>query len=284
MAVIRNGGVQIGGSTSQNGQPSPPPTVRQDVVGFSVPLDRDKFTQLILVHGYNVIWEKARFCPFLKGPSPKDHDLTCQQCKNGFQYYGAVNTRMLITSLGLAQQYFAYGHFDSGKAQITALPEMKVSFWDRITLSDSRSRHTDRVMRQRGTLRDRPKFDPLSVDDLVWAIDDVTMGSATQDVDFTIDETTGEIVWVTENRPNADQWYSIVYFFRPQYIVLDTAHHIRDQQIALPNSTCDKSWEFPVQVIGQMDRFIREEARDPSNENDVANPFPTQNSTRWSGA
>lgn len=284
MAIIRTGGVQVAGSPKQIGQPSTPPNVRQDVAGFSVPLDRDKFTQLIKVHGYNVVWERATMCPFLKGPSPKDHDMACKQCKNGFQYYKPTETRMHIQSLGLAQQYYAYGHFDSGKAQITAYPEMKVSFWDRITLVDSRSRHTDRVMRQRDTLRDRPKFDPLTVDDLRWATTDVDFKTATQDVDFTIDAVTGEIVWLTTNRPNADQWYSVVYFFRPQYIILDTAHHIRDQQIALPNSSCDQSWEFPVQVIGQMDRFIREEGRDPSNESDVANPFPTQGATRWSGA
>lgn len=284
MAIQRNGGVQIGGSSTQVGQPSTPPSVRPDVAGFRVPFDRDKFTMLIASHGYDVIWEKATLCPFIRGPGPKDHDITCVECNNGWMYYAPTETRMHIQSLGLEQQYFAYGHFESGRAQITAYPEMRVSFWDRITLVNSRARMTDRVKRQRDGLRDRPKFDPIAIDDLRWATGAKTYATAVQDVDFTIDEATGEIVWVTDNRPGADTWYSIVYFFRPQYVVMDMAHHIRDQPIPLPNGTSDQSWEFPIQVVAQLDRFIRDEARDPSSESDVTNPFPTQGSSRWQGA
>jgi hypothetical protein len=282
MPVIRRGGVQIGGPPNV-GQPSTSPNIRSDLEGFDVPFDRDKFTKMIKSRGYDVTWEKATFCPFLKGPNPKDHDVNCRACTNGFLYYGLQTTRMLIMSLGLAQQYFAYGHFESGKAQITAYPEFKVSFWDRVTLVNSRARHTERVMRQRSTLRDKPKFKPLTVDHLCWAITDTTLGTAVQNTDFTVDTVTGEIVWVTNNRPGADVWYSLVYFFRPTYIVLDTSHHVRDQRIPLPNGTSDPQYEFPVQVVGQMDRFIRDEGRDPSNESDVANPFPTEGTHRWGG-
>jgi len=284
MAVKQLGGVRVDGDPNQIAQPSPSPNVRGDQDGFNVPLDRDLFTKLIKSHGYDVTWEKATFCPFLKGTDPKAHDLNCTQCHNGFMYYGLVPTRMHLAPLNVQQQFFAYGRFDSGKAQITAYPEFKMSFFDRITLTKARARHSDRVMRQRGTNRDRPKFNPISVDDLRWATGDKTIGIAVQNTDFTLDAVTGEIVWLTNNRPNADQLYSIVYYFHPQYIVLDVPHHIRDQPILGADTSTDQQWEFPVQVVAQIDQFIRDERLDPSNEGAAVNPFPAQGQTRWQGS
>lgn len=284
MPVKQTGGVRVAGDPTPIAQPSPSPGVRADLAGFNVPFDRDLFTQLIKSHGYDVVWEKATLCPFLKGTDPKAHDLNCTMCHNGFMYYGALPTRMHFQSLNIQQQYFAYGHFDSGRAQISAYPEFKMSFWDRITLSTSRGRHTDRVIRLRGTNRDRPKFNPIAIDDLRWAVNSTQFKTATQNVDFTVDPVTGEIVWLTNNRPDADQWYSTVYYFHPQYIVLDVPHHIRDQPELTLDGTTDKQYEFPVQVVAQIDQFIRDEGRDPSNENSVVNPFPAQGKTRWQGS
>lgn len=282
MPLQRGGGLRQGGQAA-GGQPSRSPGVRPDLQGFNVPFDRDKFTQLIEAHGYNVLWEKATWCPFLRGPNPKDHDILCQQCRNGFFYYEACETKMHVASLNVSQQYFAYGRFDSGKAQISAFPEFKVSFWDRITLVDSRARHIELVKRQRDSLRDRLKFDPICVTKLIWATSDTAYGTAVEKVDFTIDADTFELVWSTTNRPGADTWYSVVYFFRPSYIVLDVPHHVRDQVIPKLDGE-DRTWEFPVQVIGQLDRFIRDEGEDPSSEGEVTNPFPVQGANRWQGA
>src|ERR1700748_2639641 len=132
MTVIQTGGVLIDGESTILGQPSPSPNVRSDVAQFNAPFDRDVFTQMIEgPHGYNVLWEKGQYCPFLKGPSPRDHDINCKICINGFVYFDAVKTKMLLVSMGLSQQYYAYGRFDTGRVYITALPEMKISFWDR---------------------------------------------------------------------------------------------------------------------------------------------------------
>jgi len=274
MGVNRTGGVIVGGGPTAIGQPSVSPFVRSDVSGFSVPFDRDKFTQLIKVHGYNVIWETAQYCPFIKGPSPRAHDINCRVCHSGFIYFNPVVTQMLITSLGLSSQYFAYGRFDSGKAQITAYPEFKVSFWDRVTLVNARARHTESILRQRSSLTDRPKFNILSVERIIWAVGDQEFATANAE-DFTVNTLTGELVWLTAHRPDADTYFSIVYYYRPVYIVQDTSHHVRDQLIpSLENVPAP--FEFPVQVIAQLDAFTRNEGLDVPSEGDVKNPFPFQ--------
>jgi hypothetical protein len=278
VSVKRTGGVVIDGAStfgSSNGS-----NVRPDVTGFDVPFDRDVFTQMIGgSHSYEVTWEKGQYCPFLKGPSPKDHDINCKVCRSGFIYYDPINTQMIVTSVGISQQYFAYGRFDSGRAQITAYPQFKLSFWDRVTLRDSRSRHSELVLRQRASIKDRLKFDPICIERIVWAADDETLAIATES-DYTIDEETRELVWLTTNRPPADTFYSALYFFRPAYIVMDLVHNVRDQK--LPQFAGEKTTqmaEFPVQVIGQLEFFVRNEGLEAPNEGHVNNPFPVQRQT-----
>lgn len=248
---------------------------RPDVSGFDVPFDRDIFTQMIKgTHGYEVTWEKGQPCPFRKGPNPLDHDINCHVCHSGYIYYDPIDTQMIVTSLGISQQYFAYGKFESGRAQITAYPEFKISFWDRITLRDSRTRHGEMVLRQRSSLRDRPKFDAICVERIVWATGDQTFDVAYES-DYTFDQITGELVWLSEHRPGADTYYSMLYFSRPKYIVMDTVHNIRDQKDGITHQMA----EFPNQVIGQLDFFIRNEGLEPSGEGNVNNPFPLQGQT-----
>jgi hypothetical protein len=278
MPVYREGTVIIGEGSTSIADPSTPPDVREDVVPFNVPFDRDKFTQLIKVHGYDVIWEKNMYCPFLKGPNPKSHDINCRVCSQGFVYFSPVETRMKISGLNLAQQYYAYGRFDSGRAQITAYPEYKVSFWDRITLVNSRVRFSELVKRQRSTLRDRPRFNPLTIERLAWPATESTLAYAEQDVGFTVDSVTGELVWEEDQpRPGADTFYSMVYYFRPAYLVLDLPNQVRDANVSA-NLIENRQIEFPVQAVGQLVQFIRDESKDPRDESDDSNPFPATES------
>lgn len=267
MPVLQNGGLR-GGSA-----PSPSPSVRAEVGSWAVPFDRDKFTQLIKVHGYNVCWEKAAYCPFLRGPSPKDHDINCTTCSGGFIYFDPKLTKMTVQSLSLSQQYYAYGRFDSGRAQITAFPEFRVSFWDRITLCDARVRHRELVKRSRSTLSDKMKFPVLSVEYIAWGDDDVL--EVAQLGDYTIADD-GSVTWQTTHRPGADTFYSIVYFYRPVYIVLDLTHHLRDETAAN-----GQRYEFPNQFVGQLAAFSRDERRDETNEGDTKSPFPVQGAPGW---
>lgn len=268
MAVVRSGQLLTDGATKLTAS------------GFQVPFKREEFEALIKTHGYDVTWEKAAYCPFLKGTNPRAHDFNCKACHNGFIYFDAQSTRVVMSSLNLSQQYYAYGRFDSGRAQITALPEFKISFWDRITLCNSRARFSEVVTRQRGTDRDKLHYEPLCIVYLAWP-KGTTLLTATEGVDFTIDTSTGELVWNSTNRPGADTRYTIVYFYRPIYIVTDVPHQVRDENVAAGSGVVQK--EFPVQVIGQLDQFIRDEGRDRSDESESKNPFAPEDKDRWQG-
>jgi len=266
MPLKQSGKLLVGGATQ--------PTAN----GFSVPFKREEFEQLIKTHGYDCTWEKAAYCPYLKGPSTHAHDINCDVCHNGFIYFDLQETKVVMTSLTVSQQYFAYGRFDSGRVQITAFPEFKMSFWDRITLCWSRARISELVTRQRNTLRDRFRYKAICVEYLAWVLNGV-LTTAKQNVDFTVDDDTGEIVWSSTNRPNAETTYTVVYFYRPIYIVTDVPHQVRDEHVQ-----SGEQKEFPVQVVGQLDQFIREERKDPSNESEGQNPFSTKSAISGEGA
>lgn len=282
MAVRKKGGVAIGRGNAAIGQPSAAGEWRRDLDAFDVPFDRDKFTRAIHAKGYDVIWEKAQYCPDLRGPSPHSHDITCETCKNGFLYFDPIQTRMLMTGLTLPQQFYAYGRFTQGKVSVTAMPEFKVSYWDRITVCDARLRAQEHVRRQVGTMSDRLQYAPISAVRLSWKSPTVVK-QAIEGVDFDCDCTEGTLVWKTDNRPDNGQFYSIVYYHQPSYIVLDNPHAIRDQHVPRLDQRIEKSYEFPVQVIAQLDTFIRDNGTGHSDEGNSKNPFPPKGSSDWPG-
>lgn len=242
-----------------------------------VPFDRVKFEKLVQVKGYDVTWEKGLKCPFLKGPNPLDHSVTCKVCTYGWVYIDAKQTRMIATSLTLPQQFYAFGRFSAGRVQFTAFPEFKVSFFDRITLHNSRTRYQEYVLRNRSSTKDRTTFNPLCFEAIAWATSDTAYDVAIEG-DYIITES-GEIEWVTSHRPPPNTHYSVIYYHRPMYIVLDLTHQVRDL-----NTRGGKQEEFPVQVVAQLDQFLREEGKDPSDESDRTNPFPAKGASEPQGA
>lgn len=232
--------------------------------------------------GYDVRWEKALYCPYRAGPSPQDHDITCTQCNNGFIYFDPIETRMMCQSITLDENYYAYGRYDTGKQMITAYPEHKLNFWDRITAIESIAEFKQLLLRQPGTsLRDRPKYDALEVVMLQWVDRTRALKTFTAPTDFDVDSVTGEIVWKGANRPDDNSYYTVLYKYHPQYLVIDLPHHIRDSRVLSPTGE-DKQWEFPVQAVAQLSYMIRDENRDPRSEDNRKNPFPSHEG-RWQG-
>lgn len=273
--VVKNGGVTFGGVQAKNvGQPSPAGQVRPDVAGFNVPLDRDKFAQLIKSHPTDVTWEKAIVCPFLSGPNPLDHDPNCHTCHMGYVYFDAEDIQVFMQSLSVTENYYAYGRNDLGRAQITAMPEYKLSYWDRLTLCNSRTRHTEYVVRKSDGLADRLKYTPICVEAVMWKQRDGSLARFDEGVHFTIDASTGELVWSSVDRPDNKDVYAVSYWHRPVFIVIDVPRDIRDAQI--PNQQgVMVSHEFPVQVIAQRDYAIYRESEERPREGDRQSPFPT---------
>lgn len=264
MSVRRTGGVAINGQ--KVGKPSPVGQWRSQV---SVDFDRDEFTAVLYDKGYKVLWEKATLCPNrpATGLAPRDHDIDCRICDGtGFLFFSSRETRMLVTGVRIDQMYYAFGRWDAGQIMVTALPEERVHYWDRLTLLNGVSRFHELVRRQPGTQSDKLKYTPLCLEH-VSRIDRVG-ALQTYSINEECQARLGNLEWLTTSGlPDDGAYYSVAYTYRPRYVVLDLMHQHRESTIE------GLHYEFPTQAVAKLDFLIRDESRD-SPEVDDANPFP----------
>ncbi len=230
----------------------------------SIDFKRDEFTAVLHQKGYEITWEKVIDCPDRTGLAPGEHNVSCDLCDGlGLIYFDPIDTRMLITGAKITETYYAYGRWDGGNVQVTALPEYQISYWDRLTLKHSSVRFKELVYRNKTTLFDRLKYAPLSVLAVMWrnatgAL--VTFASSAYQI------TNGQIEWLTTTRPAPGDAYVIAYTYRPRYTVLDLLHQHRDSHVNGVNVV------FPVQAIAKLDFLIRDEGKD-AREIEDQSPF-----------
>lgn len=259
MGVEFTGGIEVGGQ--KVGDPTPR---RDDLPGQFFPLgndfDRDLFTAAIKDKGYDVLWESAAFCPnrlMTTGMSPKDHPIDCNICDgSAWIYFNPTETRMLITSVSLQQNYYAQGGWSRGRVMVTAMPEYRFHMYDRITLRDGLARFSEIVRRQPGTSKDHAKYPPVCALYVTWVTRAGSLKVYKQDQDFLI-TSDGMFSWPDpENRPDDDTYYSVAYMYRPRYVVLELTHQHRESTIK------GTHFEFPVAGVAQLDFLIRDESKD----------------------
>lgn len=269
---MRRGGIQRMGGVSLWGHPfgAPSPAGQWNPIydSFQVDFDRDEFTRLLYGKGYDVCWEKAAFCPNRPpdGLAPKDHDINCTLCEGtGFIYFDPVPTRMLVQTVKLNESFYAYGRWDAGSAMVTALPEFRLNYWDRLTLGNGVARFQELVRRQpEGD--DLLKYEPLSIEYVAWVNRSKELVIFTKDEHFALVD--GSLHWYEGVvHPDANDYYTVAYSYRPRYIVLDLIHHHRVSTVK------DQHLEFPVQAVAKLDFLIRDQSKDASA-TDVSDPFP----------
>jgi len=257
MKVIRMGAVQVGGVTI--GKPSPAGTWAPSFDNQTVDFDRDAFTRMLADKGYSVQWEKAMWCPNRSNDEKtRQHDINCTICDgSGFFYYASEITPMLMTGISMQQAFHAYGRWDPGQMMVTALPEKRINYWDRLTLQNGTVRFFEMVTRQRNVTSDVFKFAPLEIEAVTWKARDGSLRSYIAGQDFQVSVLGTGITWlITTGRPDGDSTYSVAYTCRPRYVVQDLVHHHRDSTVE------GVHYEFPTQAVARFAFLIRDESKD----------------------
>lgn len=227
-----------------------------DWSSFGPQLDPGLTLQQIVTMRHNTLWRKALTCPN-RITNIHGHNLNCTTCDGtGFLYGPSTEQKMLVTSVSLRQQYMTQGRFDAGMAMITALPEVRLSWWDKVTFTETKMRFTEPVIRGTGP-SDRLKYDIIDEPDYPGVeLLAVSNGQfLVQGTDFNVVD--GKLVWV--NSPPVGAFYSIAYLIRPTYVILDVNHHSR----TLPSyrsKGAEKTQEFPIQAVGKLDFLIGDES------------------------
>ncbi len=221
-----------------------------------VQFNPENYANLIKSHGVPVVWEKSMLCPSrTNAVKPGGHDPTCKLCDgSGYVFFEPINTIMVIQSASLEQNYYIQGRFDSGTATITALPENKISYWDRIVLPNTVMRYTDLVFRRVGTLTDPVRY---SVVELLR----VQSGPQVFEIgkDFKLKD--GQIVWTknAKRRPADGVSYSILGNRNPVYLVMDMLNPHRQVRNF---SESDGMRDMPLRATVKLDFLIKDDSLD----------------------
>lgn len=271
MTVKRTGIIKVGGFPTSG----LPESVAIQLANARASFDVNKFNTLVYQHGYDVLWEKIMYCPFRAGPAPYNHDISCSVCGNSnFVTYETTETRMVVQSVKLDEQYFMYGRYTAGSIQLTPLSDCRVNFWDAVTFLNGSMRFIELLRRDKDTVRDIPKYAPLTLEAVRYVDRNGTMQEAVVDTDITIDDTTGELVWLNDVL-DPDTYYSVAYTYRPKYIVMDLIHGIREQPVSDPATGDDKQVTFSQTAVARLSFLVRDEAADPDAQAGRENPFPS---------
>lgn len=237
------------------------------------------FEQFIKAQGVRMIHSRPVPCPYVRSIANLDHDPACNQCFNGFLYYhptefiGAFMGNMLERKFGLN------GTWDIDQCQII-VPVfnqqneiMDVQYFDQIMLPDAPLvRYYQRVEHNQVGI-DRLHFPAVTVDFLI----DNSGKRYRPDVDFVVSE--GKIKWTGTQRPAWDPSldrggiYSVNYYTRPTFTVLQLPHHLRLAQTQSPDGagSPNVTARFPQLAVCRKD-FIPFDSTDKVGEPDGPEP------------
>lgn len=206
---------------------------------------------------YVVLWEKGLTCP-RRVEDADNHDINCSLCEGtGFLYVDPIETKAIVSSISLHQMYQSFGRFDAGMAQISLPSGLKPSWWDRITLVEATVRYNEPVLRDATSLC-KLRYDitaPLDAETGVLTIVD-SNGSVYDATTYTVPN--GKLVWVDGAGPAEGTYYTVSYFVKPRYVILDLTHQVRLFSTDRTGSEAQPKSEFPVQCVGKLEFIPRE--------------------------
>ena len=249
----------------------------------------EEFRKLVFHRGMNMVWEQSQECPcrrtatdfsgarFSSGLFTAQSGTTtearpdCEMCKGeGYFLHSAQEIKALLTRASATPEaYTAYGEFTRGTVFLTLLPEHLPAMFDRVTLADSvmvyresRIRTANAIESLRYPIETRgldlqsgaTQVNVLHVqssqaDGLSTSTDTMIQG-----VNFAV--TGGKIDWslgdAGAGSPGEGNGWTVTYYARPRYVILDHPHTHRDTfiKVKAPDITFAP---LPVQCMARLD-------------------------------
>lgn len=264
--VISGGGSVRGVSI---GPPTPSPKGKWNTVHNNdvVEFDRDAFARFVAADK-QVRWQQRLLCPNRADLAPEqNHNQDCCVCDGrGWLITKDELIFVQMTSFTENEQRRAEGWWTPGTVSVTAMPEYRLSIHDRLIMTAGAVRYDELLVRRCNTDYDIPRFNILSradisnteatVQALVWVNRSKQARTFTQDVEFVVDA--GRIRWLTTDRVDVGDTYTLSYYCRPQYVIVDLPHILRTRFFGLGSGGSGVPYEYPVQAAAQLETQIRE--------------------------
>lgn len=212
-----------------------------------IDIDPSDFTTLINQKGYTLEHEKAVMCSCYGVDGLPQAD--CAICSGyGYRYFSVGEIKAVMTGITKDMDIESYGIMPSGTVSITTLPQVRMSFRDRMILKDGRVVYSE------------SKYDsftqivetryPIIEADIVADLNK----TYTFNVDYIIENQ--KLKWLDEdNIPNR---FSIRYITYPRFLIMNFPNLIRGTQLKF--KTIDiRHVELPVRAIAKLEFLVKQE-------------------------
>jgi hypothetical protein len=233
----------------------------ENITGASPSFRKSDFDGVIDRKGYAVLIDKAIKCPCRR----KTESSALPSCKNcgglGWVYMNRYQSKMVLQSMNIDTKYKEWAEDKIGSIKITCYSELKLGFYDRITvlngvsISQELLRPVDLnkdVLHAEPKLAVRTIFPISEIHDFFYytSSDEPLEQLTTQD--FFYNEENGFIELNSKFNSIDELTLSIRYTHFPSFIVLDFPRDLMQTQ-SLDDGT---SVEMPVHAIGRRTQYV----------------------------
>lgn len=234
--------------------PLPDPSIR-----------RDSFNEMIQNRGIRFMHSKAYPCSNMKSLEDNNHDPLCPHCDgSGILYYDRREIFGVFSSNSIERQFERNGVYEVGTVMVTVPTEYPdgteadFSMFDRMEVVDFSVRLWELKEYRPSTNNQQQLRYPILKTSKVEAVTTQARTEFIEGTDFTIVD--GKIQWVVGRTPtynsNSDngQVYSVNYYCKPIYIVLNPMRELRiTQELQNGERTARR---LPQQLVLRRDFFV----------------------------
>jgi len=184
------------------------------------------FTALIVEKGYNCMLQHAIPCGNIDTYTHA-HPKDCKYCHGtGFVYYDSVKTKVILTSLEKDKRFITSPELLLGQTMVTVDSVESLQYRDRIINLDSLIRYSQLVKRQSNSDIDELRFKIFEIENVYRYTNSGELMDIENFIDYEITDD-NKIKWISSNKPDPNEIYSIRYKTHPSWIVTSFPHIIR---------------------------------------------------------
>lgn len=210
-------------------------------------IDVDRLDQEIRDLGVRVKLYKSAICPNMSSLESLDHDVNCTVCNNNMIDFDPKETVAIFQQQDFQEMFKVQGTFHVDEVIVTFLSGETLQLYTRVELLDFPEDFIELVQRQDFATTDTDVLKYKACKILgCFVVRAGVLKRFHAGADFVLDQN-GSIKWISSNRPDDREIYSIYYKYLPVYRAVKAVHRDRFSQF---NNRPDKI-AAPKKKVGE---------------------------------
>lgn len=221
---------------------------------------KESFNEMVEGRGIRFYHSKSYPCSNMRSLDDNNHDPLCPHCDgSGILYYDRREVFGIFSSNSIERQFERNGTYEIGTVMLTVPThypdgvEADFSMFDKMEVVDYEVRLWD-LKQYDPTVNGgvgRMRY-PIVKTSRVEAVNASTRREFLEGTDFNI--VNGNIAWVPGRQPDEDQVYSVNYYCKPVYIVLNPMRELRITQEQTPAGRVTE--RLPQSLVLRRDFYV----------------------------